>query len=183
MKPKHILPTLIAFMYFSSAAQTIDSVDIPKGVVYKYVNPALVEKAKTIIRQELSDSVTYKLNGGIVFVGPVLWSRYKKMPQMGAITGGDMTIKFNQQDLSAKVTQTDEGFRIIWDQVRKEVVIDQLRLRKATRRELAYYWSVISFDIEEPLIIAESGSHRFLMNLGAEKLNLTWLDEIPDSVK
>lgn len=176
---------LIPFLLFSFTAfgQKVDSVNIPKGVVYKYASPQAVQKAKDLIITELGDVPKYELNGGVLFVGPVLWLRYKKIPVLAAIEGGNVTINFNKEQLAAKMTQDKEGFSKVWDQVRQDVKGKEIVLRKATYKELQYYWAVISFDIEEPLLIAEAGDHHFIFNLSPEKLTLLWLDEVPASMK
>jgi hypothetical protein len=171
------------FIHYTAFAQQVDSISIPKGVVYKYVNPEIVETAKALITKELGDSLAYKLNSGIMFVGPVLWMRYQKIPALAAITGGNVTINFNKEKLAAKMTQDADGFKKIWDQLRQEVKGKTVTLRKATHKELQYYWAVISFDIEEPLLIAETVEHSYLLNLSPKTLKLVWLDEVPASMK
>lgn len=163
--------------------QTVDSVSIPKGVVYKYSDATIITKAKDLIRKELSDSASYEMNGGIVFIGPELWSRYKNIAELNNIPGGNVTIKFDGKNLSGKMTQDIEGFKKIWDQVRKEVKGNNYTLRKPTSKELQYYWAVISFDIEEPLLIAQTNEHRYILNLSPKDLKLVWLDEVPATVK
>ena len=176
---------IAVFLFVAGTAigQQVDSVNIPKGVVYKYCDPAIVEKAKELILKELGSAPSYKLNSGVMFVGPTLWKRYKNIPALGNIPGGNVTINFNKEQLSAKMTQDAEGFEKIWTQVRKEVAIDQVKIRKAGYGELQYYWAVISFDIDEPLLIAETNEHRYLLNLSAKDLTLVWLDEVPAFVK
>jgi hypothetical protein len=174
-----------SFLFICSAsfAQQTDSVSIPKGVVYKYTNPEITDKAKALITKELGDAPTYELNSGILFVGPVLWMRYQKISALAAITGGNVTINFNKEKLAAKMTQDNDGFKKIWDQVRQEVKDKTITLRKATYKELQYYWAVISFDIEEPLLIAEIAEHNYILNLSPNTLKLVWLDEVPVSMK
>lgn len=133
--------------------------------------------------KELSDAPDYKLDNGVVFIGPVLWTRYKKIPTLESIKGGNVTLLFNKEKLAGKITQDKDDFKKVWDQVRTEVAGNNLKLRKATYRELEYYWAVISFDIEEPLLIAETNEHRFILNLSPKDLKLLWLDEVPLSFK
>lgn len=161
------------------SGQKVDSVAIPRGVVYKYTEPAAVEKAKQFIEQELTGTPTYELEKGVAFIGPALWSGYKRITTLAEIKGGDVTINFNKEKLSAKSTQTRDDFKKIWDQVRAEVKDKPLKIRKATSKELQYYWSVISFDIDEPLLIAEIPEHRYILNLSPKDLNIVWLDEVP----
>jgi hypothetical protein len=105
------------------------------------------------------------------------------MPALSATTGGNVTINFNKEKLAAKMTQDADGFKKIWDQLRQEVKGKTVTLRKATYKELQYYWAVISFDIEEPLLVAETAEHSYILNLSPKTLKLVWLDEVPASMK
>lgn len=174
---------LFLLLSLTTHSQQTDSVNIPKGVVYKYANPELIEKAKTLIAKELSNKSTYELNGGILFVGPVLWTRFLKIPALAAIPNGNVTINFNKEKLSGKMTQDSDGFNKIWNQVLQEVSGKEIKIRKATYKELQYYWAVISFDIDEPLLIAETPEHNYIFNLSPKTLKLVWLDEVPASMK
>ena len=172
-----LLLTLIA------KGQTTDSVNIPKGVVYKYISPDIIENAKKLIAKELSEKTTSGLNGGLLFIGPVLWSRYLKIPALAAIPNGNMTINFNKEKLTGKMIQDNESFQKIWAQVQQEVTGKEIIIRKATYKELQYYWAVISFDIEEPLLIVQTPEHNYILNLSSQTLKLVWLDEVPASMK
>jgi hypothetical protein len=44
---------------------------------------------------------------------------------------------------------------------------------------LQYYWAVISFDIDEPLLIVETSEHKYILNILKKDLKLMWLDEVP----
>ena len=168
---------------FHAFPQKTDSIAIPKRVVYKYCDPAVIDKAKTLITNELSDAPKYSLDDGVVFIGPILWARYKKIQALESIPGGNVTIMYNKETLSAKLIQEKSDFKKVWDQVRSEISTGGFKLRKATYNELEYYWSVISFDIEEPLLIAETDKHRYILNLSPKDLTLLWLDEVPANVK
>ena len=175
----HLL-ALLALINYSLFAQQPEKVDIPKGVVYKYCDSATNEKAKAIIREELSASPSYSLNTGILFIGPVLWARYGKIKPLNDIKGGNMTILGYKKETSAgKMTQNNSDFKLVWDQLRKEINGADYILRKATAAELKYYWSVISFDIDEPLIIVETKEHNYILDISAKDMKLSWLDETP----
>jgi hypothetical protein len=166
-----------------SISQVVDSVIIPKGVVYNYCSPKTLETAKSLILQELSDACKYRLNSGACFVGPGLWRRFRLLPDLNSIEGGNITIGDPKNNVTGKLTQRDGDFKLIWDEIKSETKNLTPILRKATPSELMYYWSVISFDIEEPLLIAETSEHRYLFNLSNKDFTLVWLDEIPSSVK
>ena len=81
------------------------------------------------------------------------------------------------------MTQDKAGFKKIWDHIRSEVGGSEFKLRKLTFNEIDYYWTVISFDIEEPLLVVETNNHRYILNLSPKDLKLLWLDEVPSTIK
>jgi hypothetical protein len=76
------------------------------------------------------------------------------------------------------MSQNVNDSKIMWDEFKKEVSKDYT-IRKANEDELKYYWSVISFDIDEPLLIIETKEHNYILNLLRKDLKLMWLDEAP----
>jgi hypothetical protein len=56
-------------------------------------------------------------------------------------------------------------------------------IRRATKPEIDYYWSIISFDIEEPLYVADIGNQRilfcFLVKNGEP--NVFWMDIVGET--
>jgi len=167
-----ILWTTIAF------GQTNETITIPKGVVYKYADPALLEKAKNLIREAL-DTNQYSLSQKILIVGPTLWQRYDKIKALHTIEGGNTTFLVDDKELKGKMTQDLNDSHKVWDEFRNEVKGNKYNIRKLTPDELRYYWSVISFDIEEPIFIVECNSHNYILNLVKSDLKLMWLDEVP----
>ncbi|MEZ0131369.1 hypothetical protein AB9T88_17015, partial [Flavobacterium sp. LBUM151] len=89
-------------------------------------------------------------------------------------------VQFHVDDLilDGKMSQDINDSKIIWDEFKNEVAQD-FKIRKANEEELKYYWSVISFDIDEPLLIIETKDHNYILNLLKKNLKLLWLDEAP----
>jgi hypothetical protein len=160
-------------------AQKTEKIDVPKRVVYKYCKPKIYEDTKKVVITELSDQREYLLVDKILFVGPVLWTRFGKIDEFAKIEGGNMTLLVDNKQLLGKMTQNLDDSKKIWDKVREEVKGEEFKLRKATYAELDYYWTVISWDIEEPLIIIETSKHRYILNINAKTMKLLWLDEAP----
>jgi hypothetical protein len=163
---------------FLSNAQETETITIPKGVVYNYSSPKIVEKAKKLISNNLSDINDYKIIQNNLIIGPELWKRYKDNEKIEKIKGG--TVQFHVDDLilDGKMSQDIPDSKIIWDEFKNEVSKDYI-IRKANEDELKYYWSVISFDIDEPLLIIETKDHNYILNLLKKDLKLLWLDEAP----
>lgn len=176
---KNIFVFLLIMASFSGFAQKSYPIEIPKGVVYKYCDSATYEKAKVILMQELTKQPTYELNGSIMFIGPVLWARFQKVKELKKIEGGNVTLLIDGTKIPAKMTQSVDDSKKVWDALRNEIGTQEFKLRKATYQELQYYWSVISFDIEEPLIVVETKEHNYILNLSPKDMKIIWLDEAP----
>lgn len=174
---KNLVLYSLLFLCASVYSQKIDSIVIPKGVTYKYCDSATFAKAVQHVQTELSDSAKSNMVGMMLFVGPNLWSRYSKLKPLSEIENGNMMIMADNKKLTGKMTQSRDDSQKFWDQIKKEANANGYKLRKATPEELRYYWSVISFDIEEPLIIIETKKHNFILNINKNNNQLLWLDE------
>jgi hypothetical protein len=174
-----ILPILILALSCHIYGQKTEKINVPKRVVYKYCKPKMYEEAKSIVQKELTDLPDYSLIDKIVFVGPVLWTRYGKVENLSNIEGGNLTLLVDNKQLTGKMTQSIEDTKRVWDQLREEVKGIDFKLRKATFDELDYYWSVISWDIEEPLIIVETSLHKYILDIAPTTMKLLWIDESP----
>lgn len=173
---------LILFIAIScqTYAQKIEKIKVPDRVVYKYCKPKILESAKALVVKELSDQSENLLTDKILFVGPVLWSRFGTIDTLAKIEGGNLVLMVDDKKLTGKLTQNINDSRLIWEQIKLEVSGFEYTLRKATYDELEYYWSVISFDIEEPLIILETSEHKYILNMSPDTLKLIWIDEVPN---
>lgn len=171
---------LIAFVLISflSSAQKTETITIPKGVVYNYCNPKVVEKAKKLISDNLSNTNDYKIVQNNLIIGPELWKRFKSNEKIQNIKQGKVQFHVDDLVLDGKMSQDINDSKIIWDEFKNEVTQDYV-IRKANEDELKYYWSVISFDIDEPLLIIETKEHNYILNLLKKDLKLLWLDEAP----
>lgn len=177
---KILLTTLLCSLCFALAAQEIEKIAVPGGVVYKYAAPGVYEKAKQLLRRELSDSTEYTFIGSpMLIIGPEMWKRFSKIKSVKDIKDGNTTLLVDDEKLEAKLIQRENDGRLVWDELKKEVAGGPYTLRKATQSELKYYWSVISFDIEEPLIILETRQTKYILNFVPDTMKLLWLDEVP----
>jgi hypothetical protein len=154
-------------------------IKIPKGIVYNYCDTAVYENAKNEILKELSEKENYALVGKMMFIGPMLWKRFSKNKELKNMEGGNTTLLVDNQKLSAKLTQTLADSKKVWDELRKEMEGKTFTLRKANPDELQYYWSVINFDIEEPLVVVETDDRRYILNIDPSTMQLLWVDEAP----
>lgn len=183
MKLSYILLSLLA-INLSFAQKDRETIKIPKGIVYNYCDNKIVEKTKKLITESLSDVNNYSLMQDNLIIGPLLWERFKENEKIQKIEKGRVEFHVDDLILEGKMSQELNDSKIIWEVFRKEVS-ENYTIRKANESELLYYWSVISFDIDEPLLIIETKNHNYILNFVKKDLKLMWLDEAPrsDNVK
>ena len=181
------LISLIFLLLSSFTFLKAQQIEIPKGVNYKYTSDENNDKAKTLLTKQLTNP-DYSFNSGMLIIGPRLWLRYKEIPVIRDIKAGNTTFQVpvlnkkgkpkETQALKGKLIQTFEDFKIVWSQVVSDYKGANITFRKLTPAELNYYWSIISFDIDEPLLIVEGGKYKLLVNLLPKDLKIMWLDEV-----
>jgi hypothetical protein len=169
------------FLINSISAQDIEKIIIPDGIVYNYADNDLIVQAKKLIADNLSNNNDYSILQSHLIVGPELWKRFKSIEKLQSIKGN---VEFHVDDviLKGKMSQDIDDSKLIWEEFRKEIA-GEYKIRKANEQELNYYWSVISFDIDEPLLIIETKGHNYIVNLLKSDLKLLWLDEAPELKK
>jgi hypothetical protein len=174
---------LLFFLIIFSTIKAQDTIKIPKGVVYKKASTEKNEAAKKIIKKEFNKATTsYELFDKLVYIGPMLWKRYRSNPGLAKIVGGDIQFKVPNKGvisvLPGKLIQNIVDFKVVWNQILADGSSNKVSIRKLNSEELKYYWSVIFYDIEEPLFIVNTGKHNFLIQFLNTKLQLLWVDEV-----
>lgn len=170
---------LFFLTHFFAFSQEIEKIIIPDGIVYNYAENEIIENTKKSILANLSDSTNYSILQQNIIIGPVLWSRYKFNDSFKKIEKGEVIFHVDDLKLEGKMSQSLDESKIIWDELRKEIEGDFL-LRKANQYELTYYWSVINFDIDEPLLILETNKRKYILDFLKSDLKLFWIDEVPE---
>jgi hypothetical protein len=160
-----------------------EKIEIPQGIAYKYCKPKKYKKAKAFLLKELvENNPSYACVAGSCFVGPVLWDRLVKVDSIADASSTNVELHVDQSVLKARYFMNLPGRKIIWNYIRAEFNGTPMRLRKATPEELIYYWTVISFDIVEPLIIAETPDHKYIFDMDQDDMSIGWMDEMPEDL-
>lgn len=174
MKTKLILLVLL-FVFNLSFSQKID---VPKNIVYNYCDVETIDKTKELIKECLSDSTNYSIIQDNLVIGIVLWNHFKEIETIQKIEKKKMVFHLDGSEYEGAMSQQIKGSKIVWDELRKEITSDYT-IRKANTNELNYYWSVISFDIDEPLLVLETETHTYILDFLKNDSKLFWIDEYP----
>ncbi|KAA2224677.1 hypothetical protein [Chryseobacterium sediminis] len=159
-------------------AQGTEKIAIPNRVVYNYADDKINEKAKKLLTEGLTNTTNYNLLGDNLIIGPTLWKRFKNLESLKSIPDS-VIFHIDDMEIEGKMSKTLKDSKKIWEEVKKEVS-GKYQIRKANEDELKYYWSTISFDIEEPLFILQTENHLYILNFLKKSMKLFWLDEFPN---
>ena len=152
--------------------------EIPKGVRYKRASAAVNAKAKSSLRRVLNvvvpDKVILASLDAAVTCGPSLWSAIKRAAPSSVQKAAKATFIIpdasGRQELEGRVLRTPKERHNFWICVlayhnkHKKATI-----RNANGPEISYYWAIIPYDIEEPLLVADYGKVRLLFHFRMEK--------------
>jgi len=180
---------LLALLFISCfvSAQTLV---IPAGVTYSYTSEENNTGAKTVLSEELDKTSGLKLFSGTLFIGPKLWKEIKADPVIKTIEGGNTTFRLpvrnargkvvDYENLKGKLIQNEEDYKKFWSVLNTSLTGAERSFRKLSTKELEYYWSVISWDIVEPIYIMTCNSKNYLFDLDLKdgKYTLQWVDEV-----
>lgn len=176
---KKIILALFCCIAANSYSQK-EEVNLPQGVVYNYCKPKKFDQAKDIVLSELVlNNPTYSLVKEPFILGPVLWDRIFKVDSIEATESIKLNLHIDEAIIEARYFQSQEEAKVVWNLIRSEFNGIPMRLRKATAIEISYYWTVISYDIDEPLIIAETPERKYILDFDLKTMSLKWLDEMP----
>ncbi|MEN2436842.1 hypothetical protein AAH994_15620 [Weeksellaceae bacterium A-14] len=157
--------------------QNTEKITIPNGVVYKYVSNNINENAKKLITESLSQKDNFQLLDKNLMIGPTLWKRFQNIENLKSIPG-NVVFHIDDMQVEGKMSEKLDDSKKIWSEVKNEISTNY-KIRKANEDELKYYWSTISFDIEEPLFILETEQHKYILNFHKKIMKLLWIDEFP----
>jgi len=175
MKIKILL--LLLFIVNAVKAQITEKITIPNGVVYHYADDKTNEKVKKSFTESLTHTTNYDVLGNNLIIGPTLWKRFKNIENLKSIPDS-LIFHIDDVEIEGKMAKKLDDSKKIWDEFKKEIS-GNYQIRKANEDELKYYWSTISFDIEEPLFILQTENQRYILNFLKKNQKLFWLDEFP----
>jgi len=166
---------LILLIVSYTFAQNNEKIIIPKGVVYNYAEDKINDKAKQLIIDGLTQNNNYDLLQDNLIIGPSIWKRFQYLEDFKSIPK-NVVFHIDEIQVDGKMCQEIRYSKKVWEEVKKEISKDY-QIRKATEDELKYYWSTISFDIEEPLFVIQTENHNYILNFQKSNNKLFWLDE------
>jgi hypothetical protein len=155
---------------------------IPEGVTYKRADVKAIDDAVTRVNAALrsfSGFATPSLYDDVMMIGPDLFTGVRNDPALQKVSSPKVVM------MDPNTGQRREMLRIkgpnellqFGAAMRRYLGDAKPRIRAATSAELARYWMNIGWDIEEPLLIADYGAHRIVLDFTGGRVMM--VDEIP----
>lgn len=155
---------VILFFFILLARQTYSQ----NGIVYEKTTDSINKHTIDLIISELSYP-TGKIFNKTLYCGPNLWERYSKIDTLLKIKNGNVFFQIpvrNKDKLiikKGKLIQSQNDFNIFWNQIINDFD-SKIRIRKLNENELKYYWSIIFFNINEPIFIVENDKYHLIFD-------------------
>ena len=149
-------------------------------IVYKPASQTLNDSAMTLLHQLIINK-NYSQNPIVrkqILCGPYLWNKIKDFPIFQNAKGAQVMINVDGTLLEGKVLWDDKMISLLEYAFRGNNE-DQLNIRKLNESEIKIYWTYISFDIDEPIFMVETGNKKFIVDFNKDTsgLELFWLDD------
>lgn len=165
--------------------------EIPKGVRYhradSKINAAATAKLKAVLSSKPQDADFSRLSAKVVICGPGLWNGIKK-----AIGSSDVETKSldlmvpysgGVQKLAARRFINEDAKEYLWIAIMLAAQSPtKPTIRKAKANEIKYLWSMIPYDLDEPLLVAVTGKKKLLFHFEADTPKdprVMWVDLLP----
>ncbi len=172
-----------------TAPPGVESVPIPAGVRYKYADADTNQAAQSHLLKAFKEGNDPAVFGNRVIIGPRLWQRIREIPELAKIPKGEVTFKIpikikdapgtvREQNLQGKLIQSEADSRTLYSALSSFAAGKEIRLRKLRAEELSYYWSIISWDIEEPLFALETPAVTLLLQYVSKSKNVFFVDAL-----
>lgn len=160
--------------------------DVPAGVRYKKTTDEINDKARVLLEKALTKpiaegDVEATFGKSPIMCGPFVWAlvgdgnSFKDSTPVKLIVNGVVKDGRGIADAGQK--------RLIWTRLLEKLgTTIKPTVRKANADEIGFYWSMIPFDIEEPLFIADYGKEKLLVNfvVKGDQPQFFWIDLVKD---
>ena len=179
----------IAALLFFLVPSAFYAQEIPKGVRYKKATDEVNNSAKELIVLALTKEtrdldVDATFGKGAIMCGPFLWALVGDVNSFKGATPVNLHVDASVFQ-GRGITKEDQK-RLLWERLTNKLKGSGAAIiRKANTAEISFYWAMIPFDIEEPLLIADFGNYKLLANFAVKdgKPRIFWLDLVQDLKK
>lgn len=158
--------------------------DLPENVKYIKTTEKQNSVAKEKIFQNLEQGKGGQLYDEVATCGPALWKYLETNRLSGGIitTSVDIQVPIEEKTkikiltLHAKLIDDRASFNKFYNEIIRALGNKgKLNIRTLRKNEILYFWTIIPFDIEEPIFIVENQNMKFIFDLD-KKNKISWIE-------
>ncbi len=161
---------------FPFAATGATQQDIPPGIKYKPAPDSVNAAAKLKLERALANGAAFPeelLGENGILCGPTLWKFLKPSADKTLLQALKLLDNIPLSDgvivVEGRGMRNEQEKRSFWKALMaKYPSLQTAKVRKATSREISYFWATTAFDIDEPFFAIDAGSQTFVMHMGRE---------------
>jgi hypothetical protein len=167
-------------------AVLMEKADVPDRVRYEELNDlsrsaVIMECVNAIYGADLD-----YFAGQDVMVGPYIttqlqhagfFDEHESIDVIGQCMIGDELLTYPLRVIRG--AETPDTYEAFLNVVRNELIEgDPLLVRRATYAELDWYWTIISWDIAEPVFVIENDEHSFLIDIDSVMPGMFYIEDL-----
>jgi hypothetical protein len=143
-------------------------VPVPPGITYTAAPAEVNHQAAERLRQMLASRTAHCV-GDVFMCGPFLWRQLKDDPawmRAGGF-GTHVLVPTTQGQLALAghgFQNSNKAAHLLEDWLRSQLRGETFQIRKLNGKELAALWAILSYDIEEPVLVVDSGPRQFIFH-------------------
>ena len=195
MRPTALAVAVTLALLSAAVAQ---DVRVPQGIRYKTASKEVNQEAQALLEMlfnhEIPEGTLDDALCKAVMCSAGTWRVIEKEAERAGIKGCTNTGPAFEIDKDGKPKvvmrmgrhfNTPEQKREFWKVFSKVLLTEPATLRKLTPHELAYYWAIYPFDIEEPIFTVECGKTRIIVDCHTDegKPKVFWISYMLDIPK
>jgi hypothetical protein len=193
MSTRQTASLLAVIFLITSVCNATDELIIPDGIKYKKTSDEANQLAKAKLTKLFNaeakrEDILSLFENKVLICGPALWLDIKDDKSMSSIKKGNvefhMPVVNDKQEISrmvkahGKLFQSPDEVCSFWKAFVSRTNFSNLTIRKLNPLELKIYWSMIPYDITEPLFILESEKHKILtVFTSSNNPQIAWIDD------
>ena len=159
---------------------------IPARVTYVTVEPERWTAGLTAVLGAITNGSTGGTPIDALLLGPAITEQLQMIDFFERFESApvESIVEINGQSTIVRMTvfNTDnlaEGFLASFNAIRNEIVEDGvMTVRRPTAAEIDWYWTIIPWDIHEPVFVLENTEHTFFIDYGILDSGMLYIDDM-----
>jgi ankyrin repeat protein len=146
--------------------------DIPQRVSYRLpprsAFTSAIGEVENFLRSGYEES---DLFGDVLIIGPYLTRILADVPALQGLNPNKLLMRFNEADAILEKAYQEDGIPILANYLRNRLCdAGEVIIRAPSAAELDWYWTIISYDLEDVVLVLETVDSRFFVEFTGDRI-------------